>query len=268
MPTAPLIAALAVVLIAEPTPRAEGPQPASDPRDTPLLRRLEVAQGPEVRRPETSRQRLRRYLTREVARSARHLDHGVLGVAVGLGTPHVYRLELALGLLDHLTLGVQAHWLPGQRVPNWSPKIGVAFFRGRLIEVGATYKQVLYPATRDDGDKTTLEFQRRTHYAMVNVSFSQAWFTGGLDLGWARGRESIPFLTTDDVMKGRVYSVRDRLGGGLHLRFGTRRIGAILQVATAFVPGAVISPYTSAELVLDLRFGLFEMRSRGGWWQL
>lgn len=192
----------------------------------------------------------------------------MLGVAVGLGTPHVYRLELSLGLLDHLTLGVQAHWLPGQRVPNWSPKVAVAFFRGRLLEVGATYHQVLFPATRDDGDANTFEFARRVHYALVHVSLSQAWFTGGLDLGWARGREALAALTTDNVSKGQYYNVRDRLGGGMHLRFGTRRIGAIAQLTTAFVPGALKSPYTTAELVLDLRFGLFELRRRGGWSQL
>lgn len=262
---------LAVALADEPAAHSSAPPAASDPRDRDLLRRLEVPQGPEVRTHDTRRQRLRRYLTREVARSARHLDHGVLGVAVGLGTPHVYRLELSLGLLDHLTLGVQAHWLPGQRAPNWSPKAAVAFFRGRLIEVGATYHQVLYPATRDDGDETTGEFQRRAHYALATVSVSQAWFTGGLDLGWARGRERIEFLTTEDVAAGRSYAVHNRLGGGLHLRFGTRRIGATAQVMTAVCTidcTAGVLPYTSAELVLDLRFGLFEMRRRGGWWQL
>ena len=195
----------------------------------------------------------------------------MLGVGVGLGTPHIYRLELALGLLDHLTLGVQAHWLPGQRAPNWSPKVAVAFFRGRLLEVGATYHQVLYPATPDDGDDATIEFQRRAHYALATVSLAQAWFTGGLDLGWVHGREAIAFLTTDDVSAGRLYAVRNRMGGGIHLRFGTRRIGATAQVATAVCTYNCIEgrlPYTTAEIVLDLRFGLFERRPRGGWWQL
>lgn len=207
----------------------------------------------------THKQRLRRYLTRQVARSARHLDHGVLGVGLAVGIPHVYRLELALGLLDHLTLGVTAHWLPGQRVPGWSPKAALAFFRGRWLEVGASYHQLLYPPTRPDDDPETLEFQRRAHYAMVNVSLSQAWFTGGLDLGWARGREPLEFLTSEDINAGRFYGVRDRLGGALHLRFGTRRIGVTAQVTY---------PYTSVELALDLRFGLFELRQRGGWTQL
>ena len=233
--------------------------PAKDPRDTPVLTRLEVPQGPVAVNHGSSRSRLRHYLTRDVLRSARHLDHGVLGVAIGLGTPHIYRLELSLGLLDHLTLGVTAHWLPHQRAPNWTPKVALAFFRGRFFEAGATYHQVLYPPTLDDGDVTTLEFQRRAHYALAHISLSQAWFTGGVDLGWARGREALPFLTNDDVSADRFYAVRDRLAGGLHLRFGTRRVGVIAQVSF---------PFTAAELVLDLRFVLFELRRSGGWRQL
>ncbi len=224
-----------------------------------MLSRLEVPQQPISRPHQTSRERLRRYLTRTVARSPRHLDHGVLGVALGVGTPHVYRLELAVGLLDHFTLGATLHWLPGQRVPNWSPRAAVAFYRGHLLEIGAYYTQVLYPAPRDDGDSTTIEFQRRAHYLMTSVSLSQAWFSGGIDLGLARGRDAIEFFTKDDIDNDRAFIVRNKLGGGLHLRFGTRRIGLIAQV---------FYPYTSAELVLDLRFGLFELRKRGGWWDL
>jgi hypothetical protein len=244
---------------------ADEPAPLSSPeapqarRDVPVLERLEVPQQPRTRPPGSRRQRLHRALTRPVARSARYLDHGVLAVNVGLGTPHVYRLELSLGLLDHLTLGATAHWLPGQRAPNWSPKASVAVLRGRLVEVGMFYTQVLYPATPDDGDDMTVEFQRRAHFVMGSVSLSQAWFTAGLDLGWARGREAIDLMTSEDADAGRIYAVRDRLGGGLHLRFGTRRIGVTAQV---------MHPYTSAELVLDLRFGLFELRRRGGWWDL
>jgi hypothetical protein len=245
-----LLLALLIASLAEP--------PAAQP-PSPVLSRLEVPQQPVSRPRQTSRERLRRYLTRTVARSPRHLDHGVLGVALGVGTPHVYRLELALGLLDHFTLGATLHWLPGQRVPNWSPRAAVAFYRGHLLEIGAYYTQVLYPASRDDGNSTTIEFQRRAHYLMTSVSLSQAWFSGGLDLGLARGRDAIEFFTKDDIDNDRVYLVRNKLGGGLHLRFGTRRIGLIAQV---------FYPYTSAELVLDLRFGLFELRKRDGWWDL
>lgn len=183
----------------------------------------------------------------------------MLGVDIGLGIPHLYRVELALGLLDHLTLGATLHWLPGQKRPNWSPRVAVAFIRTRLVDVGAFYTQVLYPPTADDGDPTTFEFQRRAHYFLGTVTLSQAWFSGGLDLGLARGRDPITFLTGDDIEANRAYIVNNKLGGGLHLRFGTRRIGLIAQV---------FYPYTSAEIVLDLRFGLFELRQRGGWWDL
>lgn len=245
-----MLFALLIASLAEP-PAAEPPSPA--------LSRLEVPQQPISRQHLGSRERLRRYLTRPVARSPRHLDHGVLAVNLGVGTPHIYRLELALGLLDHFTLGATLRWLPGQRAPSWSPRAAVAFFRNHFLELGAFYTQVLYPPPRDDGDSTTAEFQRRAHYLMASVSLSQAWFSGGLDLGLARGRDAIEFFTKDDIDKGRTYLVRSKLGGGLHLRFGTRRIGLIAQV---------FYPYTSAELVLDLRFGLFELRRRTGWWDL
>jgi len=231
-----------------------------DPRDTPVLTRLEVSQGPETAPRGPLKQQTRRYLTRQVARSARYLDHGVLGVAVAVGTPSVYRVELALGLLDHLTLGVTAHWLPSERVPRWTPKGSVAFFRGRLLEVGASYHQLLYPPTPDDNDPLTPPpFRRRAHYLLGSISLSQAWFTAGVDIGWARGREVVEYVTGEDLNAGRYYDVRDRLGAGLHLRFGTRRIGLLAQVNY---------PYTALELALDLRFGLFELRSRGGWRRL
>lgn len=228
---------------------------------TAMSRRLEVPQVPATvappRRP--AREVLRGYLTRPVARSVRYLDHGVIGVGVGLGVPHLYRLELQLGVLDHLTLGATAHWLPGQPAPKWSPKLAVAFYRGRLLEVGAHYSQVLYPATRDDGDAKTIEFERRAHYLMASVSVSQAWLTGGFDLGWAHGREAIALLTPEDLEKGTAFTIRDRVAGGLHMRFGTRRVGVTAQAWF---------PFPVAELVLDIRFGAFELRRRGGWRQL
>src|SRR5690606_2696922 len=109
--------------------------PASPAPST--LERLEVPHVPasEAKPRTPSRAALRRYLTRPVARSVRHRDHGVIEVGVGLGLPHLYRLELQVGLLDHVTLGATAHWLPGQARPGWSPKAAVAFYRGRLLEV-------------------------------------------------------------------------------------------------------------------------------------
>lgn len=278
LPGAPLILAVALALTGDAatssTSAATSTTSVTDPRDTPVLTRLEVSQGPETAPREPLKPRTRRYLTRQVARSARYLDHGVLGVAVAVGTPSVYRVELALGLLDHLTLGVTAHWLPSQRVPRWTPKGSLAFFRGRLLEVGASYHQTLYPPTQEDDDPLTPPvFQRRTHYLLGNISLSQAWFTAGVDIGWARGREPVPYISGEDLNAGRYFDVRDRLGVGLHLRFGTRRIGVLAQVTSAAPELSAQSergtyPYTSFELALDLRFGLFELRSRGGWRQL
>jgi hypothetical protein len=47
-----------------------------------------------------------------------------------------------------------------------------------------------------------------------------------------------------------------RFGGGLHLRAGTRRWGFTAQV---------LVPQVLAELRFDVRFGLFEKRSKGDW---
>lgn len=257
------IAVAASMLRASPAPESVI-EPAPEPGAatvTPLPQRLEVPQTPaseaKPRRP--SREALRRYLTRPVARSVRHLDHGVIEVGVGLGLPQLYRLELQVGVLDHVTLGATAHWLPGQSRPGWSPKAAVAFYRGRLLEVGAFYQQVLYPPTRDDGDPKTVQFPRRAHYLMASVSLSQAWLTGGFDIGWARGREALVLLTPADLDAGQPFAVRDRVAGGLHLRFGTRRVGVTMQAWF---------PYPVAELALDVRFGAFEMRRRGGWREL
>lgn len=223
--------------------------------------RLEVPQVPAAatKPRQTSRAALRSYLSRPVARSVRYLDHGIIEVGLAAGLPQLYRLELQVGLLDHLTVGATAHWLSGQARPQWSPKAALAFYRGRMLEVGAFYSQVLYPPTRDDGDPMTVEFPRRAHYLMGSVSVSQAWLTGGFDIGWARGREAQLLLTPEDLEAGTAYAVRDRVAGGLHLRFGTRRIGVTVQAWY---------PYVSAELLLDVRFGGFEMRRRGGWREL
>src|SRR5262245_34052393 len=47
--------------------------------------------------------RLSRYLQRPVRYGAHFLDHGVLQPAIAGGWPHMYRVELSLGLLDHIT---------------------------------------------------------------------------------------------------------------------------------------------------------------------
>lgn len=202
---------------------------------------------------------LRAHLTRPVARSVHHLDHGVIGVDVGLGHPHVYRLGVAVGVLDRLTIGATAHWLPGQAVPGWSPTVALALYRGPRLEVGATYFQLLSPPPPLEPAADEDNFQQRAHYLMGHVSFAQAWFTAGVDLGWARGREADPF-PEDTVINNPdapPYFTRNRLAGGLHLRVGTRRLGVVTRA---------LFPYPMIELALQVRFGAFEMRPRGGWW--
>lgn len=196
--------------------------------------------------------RLRGHLTRTRPHGPRFLDHGVLGVGVGGGFPHLYRLQLRLGLLDHFTLGATAHWLPGQKTPGWSPLVSVAFVRRPRIEVGATYRQTLHPPPRQDDDPTTPGFLQRTHYVLGAVTFSQAWFAAGFDLGVAHLRLPDPAEPDADDL----FVERTRLAGGLHVRVGTRRVGLTLQAQ---------APDLTAEAVVDVRFGLFERRERGAW---
>ncbi|MCA9635753.1 MAG: hypothetical protein KC420_06945 [Myxococcales bacterium] len=210
-----------------------------------------AAEGP-------ARARTRSYLQREVTRSFRFLDHGVLAASVGVGAPHVYRVGVALGLFDHLTLGATMHWLPGERAPAWSPLVALAFYRGRHVEVGAHYSRILYPAPVVDLDPMTLSFQRRADMVLGTFALSQAWISGGLDIGWARGLEADPVPKSADAVNQEAV-VRDRLAGGMHIRIGNRRWG---------VGGQVTYPFLSVELALDLRFGLFERRARASWWPI
>ncbi len=199
---------------------------------------------------------LHRYLRREVAPSARYLDHGVVDVTTAGGWPHLYRLGLSLGLLDHLTIGATAHWLPRQTAPGWSPTGSIAFWRGRFIEAGASYHQSLHPPPALDDDPETPSFVQRTHWVLGALTFNQAWISGGFDLGMVRARE-IDRRAGNSADLDRPYVVRHRLAGGLHARFGTRRWGVTVHA---------LWPRLEAELALDVRFGLFEMRRKGGWW--
>jgi hypothetical protein len=214
------------------------------------------ASEPEPQTPATQRRarapKLRRYLTRKLAAGPRHLEHGVLGVGVAGGFPHLYRVELSLGLLDHLTLGATAHYLPGQRVPNWSPVASVAFLRIGWLVVGAHYRQVLHPPPKADDDPLTPGFQERTHLALATVTAAQAWWSAGFDIGVANQR----MIPEHPEATEEQYVVQTRLGGGLHVRLGTQRFGVTLQAQV---------PDLSAEAMVDLRFGLFEMRERRGW---
>lgn len=198
---------------------------------------------------------LRRYLTRDLAFSSDFLDHGVLGVAVAGGWPHRYRVELALGLLDHITIGATAHWLPDEPAPRVSPRVAIAFWRARRFEIGGHYFVSLYPPPEKDDDPETLSFRRRDDWILGVLSFSQAWVTAGFDVGVVRAREEDPSQDPDEL--GNNASVaRWRAGGGLHLRAGTRRWGFTARA---------LWPHLYADLAFDVRFGLFEARRRGGW---
>ncbi|MCA9658422.1 MAG: hypothetical protein KC486_08760 [Myxococcales bacterium] len=204
------------------------------------------------------RRRLGRYLEREVAPSYRYLDHGVLAPELAFGLPHVYRVGLRIGLLDHLTLGATIHWLPGEATPAWSPLVGVAFYRGRVLTVGAHYFRILYPPPVADLDPATISFQQRADHLLGSVSLSQAWFTGGFDIGWVRGLEVDTQPSSADPINQAPIR-RDRLAGGIFIRIGNRRWG---------VSGQVTYPFLSAELAVDLRFGLFERRPKARWMPL
>lgn len=221
-----------------------GPATVSSPGDRPGDRQDTEASG-----------RLSQYLRRPVRFGAHFLDHGVLQVAAAAGYPHRYRLELSLGVLDHLTLGATTHWLPGQKAPKVSPVVAVAFVRSRLFEVGARYFWSLYPPPVDDVDPATSSYQRSAQWILGTASFGQAWLTGGLDAGVVRARVNDPGMETEpDTSNPSV--IRWMFGGGLHLRAGTRRWGFTAQV---------LLPQMFAELRFDVRFGLFEKRSKGGW---
>lgn len=199
--------------------------------------------------------RLDRYLTRELGHSARFLDHGVLAVTGSGGYPHRYRVGLALGLLDHLTIGATAHWLPGQRAPKIAPSAGLAFFRWRGFEIGAAYDRSLYPPPPVDLDTDTPSFQRDAHWALGVVTVGQAWLSGGGEFGAVIARERDPGREpTDDGRNPSIW--RARPGGGVFLRAGARRWG---------ITASFRAPWVFAELGLDIRFGAFEKRPRGGW---
>lgn len=198
---------------------------------------------------------LARYLGRDLAGSARFLDHGVIEVSGAGGYPHRYRIGASIGLLDHLTLGVTANWLPGMSRPRFAPRIALAFYRWRWFELGAVYDRTLYPATSHDEDPKTPSFQRDTHWLLTAFAFSQAWLSAGFEIGVARARETDPGkkVGDDNVTPARWVN---RFGGGVFLRAGTRRWGFTASAR---------APWVFAELAFDLRFGAFELRPRGGW---
>jgi hypothetical protein len=209
-----------------------------------------------VQAPEQTRSpRLHRYLTRDLASSARFLDHGVIETSIAGGYPHRYRIGLAIGLLDHVTLGAKVHWLPGQVYPRVAPQAAIAFYRWRAFEMGAVYDRTLHPPPKIDADPTTFSFQRDEHWMLAAFAVSQAWLSGGFEVGAVLGRQRDP--AREDPDDGSNYAAwRLRPGGGVFLRGGTRRWGFTANMR---------APWVFAELAFDLRFGAFEKRARGGW---
>lgn len=199
--------------------------------------------------------RLHRYLTRELAGSARFLDHGVIEVSLAGGYPQRYRVGAAIGLFDHVTLGAKVHWLPGHARPRVAPQLAIAFYRWRAFEMGAVYDRSLYPAPIVDFDPATPSFQRDDHWMLATFAVSQAWLSGGFEAGAVVGRQRDP--SREDADDGSNFAAwRVRPGGGVFLRGGTRRWGFTANMR---------APWVFAELAFDLRFGAFEQRPRGGW---
>lgn len=198
---------------------------------------------------------LARYLARTLTPSARFLDHGIVAVTLTGGYPERYRIGAAIGLLDHLTLGATAHWLPGQARPRVAPQVALAAYRWQHVELGAIYDRVLYPPPLRDGDPKTPSFQRDAHLLAATLAFAQSWVSAGFEVGLAYGRERDPGrLDNGDGSNPSHWRLRP--GGGLYLRAGTRRWGFTANAR---------APFWSASLVFDLRFGAFELRPRGDW---
>jgi hypothetical protein len=205
---------------------------------------------------------LQAYLRRPVPRSARFLDHGVIAVAGAVGAPHVYRLDLRVGLFDHVSVGMTAHWLPGQRAPQVWPVGAIALARWTAptsniaVEVGAHYRPVLFPPVGTPGSLDMGTFVPQTHLALGSVVLSSGWFSSGLDLGAAHTR--IPVLDPNNLESFRRRVV---FAGGPFVRVGNRRVGLTGEAIVVMSP----TPLLVVEVALELRFGAFEERPRGGW---
>lgn len=183
---------------------------------------------------------LRSYLERPRMFSPRFLDHGVISVGFAGGLPHRSRFDIGIGLLDHLTVGVSGMWLFNEKAPRWSPMIALAAFRHPNVELGFRYFGV------HDGQRSGLP---STQWIVAVATFGHRWVTGGFEAGVYRERVIDP-LETDTT------TVVWCPGGGLHLRAGTRRWGV---TASAF------APRYHFDIAIEVRFGAFERRPRGGW---
>lgn len=193
---------------------------------------------------------LRSYLRREVPVSPRFLDHGVIALTGAGGTPHLYRLDLRVGMFDHVSVGVTAHWLPGQPAPRVWPVGAIALFRwtGKArvgVEVGAHYRPVLFPPP-DPG-----AFVPRTQMVLGSVVVSSGWISAGLDLGAAHTRIAVVDPADIESFRRRVV-----FAGGPFMRVGNRRVGVTADALTVLSP----NPLLVFEVALDVRFGVFSER--------
>lgn len=196
-------------------------------------------------------ERVRSYVSRPVPRSARFLDHGDLALGVAGGTPHYYRLDLRVGLFDHVSVGVTGHWLPGQRIPRAWPVGAITFWRHLGInqigfEIGAHYRPVLHPPV--DVEQT---FVPQTHFVLGTMVVSAGPFSAGLDAGAAHVR-----IAAVDPAAPTSFDRRTVFGGGVFARIGTRRIGVTADALAALGP----DPLLVFEIMLDVRLGAFSER--------
>lgn len=205
---------------------------------------------------------LRRYLSRPLAPSARHLDHGVLELAVATGAPEIYRLSVGVGVLDHLSLGTSVHWLPRQPRPQWAPWARLALFRTRHVEAGIGYRWLLFAPPPSEEVRSESErraelpyYQRRAHLFLGSASFSKGIISAGFDAGWIHRRVPVRDQFDPDP---HLFTRENQLAGALHVRVGTRRFGVSAMVAL---------PERLIELVFDLRLGLFETREAPTRWR-
>jgi len=198
-------------------------------------------------------QQLHEYVSRPVPRSARFLDHGDLALAVAGGLPHRYRLDLRVGLFDHISVGVTAHWLPGQRAPRVWPVGAIAFWRGVGpgqvgFELGGHYRPVLFPPVDE-----SLRFAPQTHFALGSLVLSAGPFSAGIDAGAAHTR-----LARANPAEPLDFDRQTVFGGGVFARFGNRRAGLSVDALAALSR----EPLLVVELAVDIRFGAFSERGR------
>lgn len=192
--------------------------------------------------------RLDHWLTRPKPNSPRFLDHGTLELALALGSPHVYRLELRTGLFDVASFGVTGHWLPGQPWPQLWPLGALALWRGRMSEFGVHYRPVLFPAV-----DRALTFEPRAHFALASFTIGSGLFSAGLDVGAAYVR-----LASVDANEPTHFDRQTVFGGGFVVRVGNEWIGASADALAAVSP----EPLLVFEAKLDLRFDLAMVAGR------